>query len=289
MIDHVNIGVSDLAASRAFLRAGARAARAYVPVIERPDMVGFGKDGKPDFWISDRPSSGPLHVAFASGSRDRRRVPPGGARRGRTPERAARPAAPVPPHVLRGVRARPGCQQRRGGDAHARGRRARPDARSPLARASGPVGCSARGVAQEEELERERMQRSRAARQPEREEPSPMAQLASDVGNQAFASTLGRSPLAREAEQGAGILADGTVHADVQSAINSTRGGGTTSTRASRPLVRLARRPVRRPRPHRRHAPTRSTARSRRARSRPAPTCTSPRASTTPARPPATS
>ena len=34
-----------------------------------------------------------------------------------------------------------------------------------------------------------------------------MAQLASDVGNQAFSSTLGRSPLAREAEQGAGINA----------------------------------------------------------------------------------
>ena len=55
-----------------------------------------------------------------------------------------------------------------------------------------------------------------------------MAQLASDVGNQAFSTTLGRSPLAREAEQGAGILADGTVHADVQSTIDSTRGGGTS-------------------------------------------------------------
>ena len=54
-----------------------------------------------------------------------------------------------------------------------------------------------------------------------------MAQLASDVGNQAFASTLGRSPLAREAEQGAGIMADGTVHSDVQSTIDSTRGAGT--------------------------------------------------------------
>ena len=54
-----------------------------------------------------------------------------------------------------------------------------------------------------------------------------MAQLAADVGNQAFASTLGRSPLARDAEQGAGILPDGTVHADVQSAIDSTRGTGT--------------------------------------------------------------
>ena len=34
----------------------------------------------------------------------------------------------------------------------------------------------------------------------------PLARLASDIGNQGFASTLGRSPLAREAEQGAGIL-----------------------------------------------------------------------------------
>ena len=68
MIDHVNIGVSDLAASRAFYER-ALAPLGYVPVIERPDMVGFGKDGKPDFWISDRPSSGPLHVAFASPDR----------------------------------------------------------------------------------------------------------------------------------------------------------------------------------------------------------------------------
>ena len=63
---------------------------------------------------------------------------------------------------------------------------------------------------------------------PEREERSPLSQLASDVGNQAFASTLGRSPLAREAEQGAGINPDGTVHAEVQSAIDGTRGAGTS-------------------------------------------------------------
>jgi len=55
-----------------------------------------------------------------------------------------------------------------------------------------------------------------------------MARLASDVGNQAFSSTLGRSPLAREAEQGAGILPDGTVHADVQAKIDGTRGSGTS-------------------------------------------------------------
>lgn len=82
----------------------------------------------------------------------------------------------------------------------------------------------------DEELleQRERLQAPEPPAQAEREERSPMARLASDVGNQAFASTLGRSPLAREAEQGAGILPDGTVHGEVQSAINSTRGAGSS-------------------------------------------------------------
>jgi hypothetical protein len=80
---------------------------------------------------------------------------------------------------------------------------------------------------QAEQLERERIRAPEPQAEPEREERSPMAQLAADVGNQAFSSTLGRSPLAREAEQGAGIKADGTVHTDVQSTIDSTRGGGT--------------------------------------------------------------
>jgi hypothetical protein len=82
----------------------------------------------------------------------------------------------------------------------------------------------------EEQLleQRERLQAPEPPAQTEREERAPMARLASDVGNQAFASTLGRSPLAREAEQGAGILPDGTVHGEVQSAINSTRGAGSS-------------------------------------------------------------
>jgi hypothetical protein len=79
---------------------------------------------------------------------------------------------------------------------------------------------------QQEELERQRIRPPDPQPDPEREERSPMAQLASDVGNQAFSSTLGRSPLAREAEQGAGIMPDGTVHSDVQSRIDSTRGSG---------------------------------------------------------------
>ena len=62
----------------------------------------------------------------------------------------------------------------------------------------------------------------------EREDGRPMARLAASIGNQGFAATLGRSPLSREAGHGAGIMADGTVHGDVQSTINTTRGAGTS-------------------------------------------------------------
>ena len=68
MIDHINIGVSDVPASRIFYER-ALAPLGYVALIEAPDRVGLGRDGKPDFWISDRPSSAPLHVAFAAPDR----------------------------------------------------------------------------------------------------------------------------------------------------------------------------------------------------------------------------
>ena len=68
MIDHLNIGVTDVAASRSFYER-ALAPLGYVVIMDRPYGVGLGKDGKPDFWVSDRPSSAPLHVAFASPDR----------------------------------------------------------------------------------------------------------------------------------------------------------------------------------------------------------------------------
>ncbi len=68
MIDHINIGVADLAASRAFYER-ALAPLGYEVIMDRQYGVGFGKDGKPDFWISDRPTSAPLHVAFAAADR----------------------------------------------------------------------------------------------------------------------------------------------------------------------------------------------------------------------------
>jgi Domain of unknown function (DUF4157) len=52
----------------------------------------------------------------------------------------------------------------------------------------------------------------------EREHERPLHQLASDVGNQAFGTTLARD--------GAGIMPSGEVHPDVQGKIDSTRGSG---------------------------------------------------------------
>ena len=68
MIDHLNIGVADLAAARAF-SIPALAPLGYAVIMDREWGVGLGQDGKPDFWISDRPSSAPLHVAFAAPDR----------------------------------------------------------------------------------------------------------------------------------------------------------------------------------------------------------------------------
>ena len=89
---------------------------------------------------------------------------------------------------------------------------------------------SSLAVDHEEELEQRRANQRIRPPDPqpehERESDRPMAALASAIGNQGFSSTLGRSPLAREAEQGAGINPDGTVHGEVQSTIDSSRGGG---------------------------------------------------------------
>lgn len=71
----------------------------------------------------------------------------------------------------------------------------------------------------------ERIHEHEKPRAPERtrettEDPAaPLKQFVSGVGNRAFGSALARTP-------GAGIMASGEVHPEVQSTINSTRGGG---------------------------------------------------------------
>lgn len=72
MIDHVGFAVSDLKASRAFYDAALGALGLAVIMEVGPHQTesggaaaGYGKDGKPFFWIGDneRPGEG-THVAF---------------------------------------------------------------------------------------------------------------------------------------------------------------------------------------------------------------------------------
>ena len=68
MIDHVNLGVRDVDASRAFYEQ-ALAPLGITVLMDFEGSVGLGRDGMPAFWISDREPSGPLHLAFSAPDR----------------------------------------------------------------------------------------------------------------------------------------------------------------------------------------------------------------------------
>jgi catechol 2,3-dioxygenase-like lactoylglutathione lyase family enzyme len=78
LLDHVTLVVSDYAKSKAFYEA-ALAPLGAVAVMEFGTSCGFGRDGKPDFWVGQGPTSfqsaeqlkviTPTHVAFAARSR----------------------------------------------------------------------------------------------------------------------------------------------------------------------------------------------------------------------------
>jgi catechol 2,3-dioxygenase-like lactoylglutathione lyase family enzyme len=73
MLDHVTIGVSDLARSREFYeRALAPLGFAQAHTYDvLPNEVEFGPEGLTDFAIStDYPAGAPVHVAFAADSRE---------------------------------------------------------------------------------------------------------------------------------------------------------------------------------------------------------------------------
>lgn len=62
MIDHVGLGVSNLEQSKAFYRQALHP-HGYQVLLERDGSVGFGRNGKPDFFIHvNRPLSGPTHI-----------------------------------------------------------------------------------------------------------------------------------------------------------------------------------------------------------------------------------
>jgi catechol 2,3-dioxygenase-like lactoylglutathione lyase family enzyme len=66
MIDHIGIAVSDLARSKAFYVA-ALAPIGYSVLMEFPDAVGLGTNGKPDLWLAHGGATKPpIHLALVA-------------------------------------------------------------------------------------------------------------------------------------------------------------------------------------------------------------------------------
>jgi catechol 2,3-dioxygenase-like lactoylglutathione lyase family enzyme len=70
IIDHIGLTVGNLSRSRSFYTR-ALAPLGIEPVMEAGGWVGFGRDGKPEFWFGEQGGSGaPMHVAFACETRE---------------------------------------------------------------------------------------------------------------------------------------------------------------------------------------------------------------------------
>lgn len=73
MLDHLGIQVRDPQQATAFYDAVLGAIGAGRIMEPMPNIVGYGRDGKPDFWVSplaEGDENRPIHVAFAVDSRD---------------------------------------------------------------------------------------------------------------------------------------------------------------------------------------------------------------------------
>ena len=94
MLDHLAIGVRDMAASRAFYEA-ALAPLGFAVVMERDDRIAFGPTQRPIFFLVDRePTERHPHRLPGERPRSRRRVPQRGARRRRRTTTAAPACGP---------------------------------------------------------------------------------------------------------------------------------------------------------------------------------------------------
>jgi catechol 2,3-dioxygenase-like lactoylglutathione lyase family enzyme len=71
MLDHVGLNVSDYGRSCAFFTRALAPLGFSLLMEPAPETGGFGRDGKPTFWISGerRPVSENVHVAFAAPDR----------------------------------------------------------------------------------------------------------------------------------------------------------------------------------------------------------------------------
>ena len=69
MLDHVGIRVSDFEQSKRFF-AQALSPLGYELIMEPSvSAAGFGRQGKPDFWIGQGDPGQPAHIAFAASDR----------------------------------------------------------------------------------------------------------------------------------------------------------------------------------------------------------------------------
>ena len=68
MIDHVVLGVADVAASRVFYEQALAPLDVRV-VLDLPGYVGFGDAGRPWFFVASRTPTRHVHVAFTAGTR----------------------------------------------------------------------------------------------------------------------------------------------------------------------------------------------------------------------------
>ena len=68
MLDHLAIGVRDMAASRAFYEA-ALAPLGFAVVMERDDRIAFGPTQRPIFFLVDREPGAGIHIAFQASDR----------------------------------------------------------------------------------------------------------------------------------------------------------------------------------------------------------------------------
>lgn len=76
ILDHISLSVTDYARAKAFFSA-ALAPLGITLTMEVPasltgdtDAAGFGRDGKPELWISEGPKTTPhLHIAFVADNR----------------------------------------------------------------------------------------------------------------------------------------------------------------------------------------------------------------------------
>ena len=77
IIDHIGLGVSDYERAKAFYGRVLAPLGIALVMEATPDQMengvsaaGFGRDGRPDFWIgSDGRTTPPMHVAFVARSR----------------------------------------------------------------------------------------------------------------------------------------------------------------------------------------------------------------------------